>query len=39
MSRPLRIEYVGALYHITARSNAQSDIYLNDEDRQISCCS
>ena len=33
MSRPLRIEYVGALYHITARGNAQSDIYLNDEDR------
>lgn len=33
MARPLRIEYAGALYHVTARGNAQSDIYLTDEDR------
>jgi REP-associated tyrosine transposase len=33
MARPLRIELAGAIYHITARGNAQSDIYLNDKDR------
>lgn len=35
MSRPLRIEYPGALYHITSRGNARSDIYLTKEDRHI----
>ena len=33
MARPLRIEFPGALYHITTRGNAQSDIYLNEQDR------
>jgi putative transposase len=33
MARPLRIEFSGALYHITSRGNTQSDIYLNDDDR------
>ncbi len=33
MARPLRIEFAGALYHLTARGNAQQDIYLNDDDR------
>jgi len=33
MSRPLRIEYEGALYHITSRGNAKQDIYLDDRDR------
>jgi len=33
MSRPLRIEYPGALYHLTARGNSRDDIFLNDEDR------
>ena len=33
MSRPLRIEFNGALYHITLRGNARSDIYLKDADR------
>ena len=33
MARPLRIEYAGALYHVTARGNAQGDIYLCDDDR------
>ena len=32
MSRPLRIEYPGALYHITARGNAKQDIFFSDED-------
>jgi len=34
MSRPLRIEFSGALYHVTSRGNAQSDIYLDDQDRR-----
>lgn len=34
MARPLRIEFEGAVYHITARGNASQDIYLDDEDRQ-----
>ncbi len=33
MARPLRIEYAGAFYHITARGNARQDIYLTDADR------
>ena len=33
MARPLRIEFAGALYHVTARGNAQNDIYLNNDDR------
>ncbi len=32
MSRPLRIEYPGALYHITSRGNAKQVIFLDDED-------
>jgi REP element-mobilizing transposase RayT len=34
MARPLRIEFSGALYHVTARGNAQQDIYLTEADRQ-----
>jgi REP element-mobilizing transposase RayT len=33
MSRPLRIEFEGALYHITSRGNARQSIFLDDEDR------
>ncbi|MBN4077154.1 transposase [Mariprofundus ferrooxydans] len=35
MARPLRVEYPGALYHITSRGNAQADIFLDDEDREM----
>ncbi|MBL4775977.1 MAG: transposase [Mariprofundus sp.] len=35
MARPLRIEYEGAVYHVTARGNARSDIYLSDSDREL----
>jgi REP element-mobilizing transposase RayT len=35
MARPLRIEYPGAVYHITARGNARADIYRDDADREI----
>ncbi|MBL1140950.1 MAG: addiction module toxin RelE [Proteobacteria bacterium] len=34
MSRPLRIEYAGAVYHITSRGNARSNIYTSDTDRK-----
>jgi putative transposase len=34
MARPLRIEFPGALDHVTARGNARQDIFLDDEDRQ-----
>jgi putative transposase len=35
MARPLRLEYPGALYHVTSRGNAKADIYLDDSDRRI----
>ncbi len=35
MSRPLRIEYDGALYHITSRGNARKSIFAGDEGRKI----
>lgn len=34
MGRPLRIEYPGALYHITSRGNEKRDIFLKDKDRR-----
>ncbi|MBH0181444.1 MAG: addiction module toxin RelE [Nitrospira sp.] len=34
MARPLRIEFPGAFYHVTARGNARQNIFLDDEDRQ-----
>ncbi|VAW77330.1 hypothetical protein MNBD_GAMMA12-3178 [hydrothermal vent metagenome] len=33
MARPLRIEFAGALYHVTSRGDGQEDIYLTDADR------
>ena len=33
MARPLRIEYSGALYHVTARGNARANIFLDEADR------
>jgi putative transposase len=35
MARQLRIQYDGALYHITSRGNARKAIYRDDEDRRI----
>ncbi len=35
MARPLRIEYPGAYYHITARGNRREDIFLCDNDREL----
>ena len=35
MARPLRLEFPGAIYHLTSRGNARQKIYLNDDDRQL----
>jgi len=35
MARPLRIEYEGALYHVTSRGNGGADIFHDDEDRKL----
>ncbi len=32
MSRPLRLEFAVALYHITSRGNGRKLIYLQDDD-------
>jgi putative transposase len=34
MARPLRVEFAGALYHVTARGNRREEIYFDDQDRQ-----
>ena len=34
MARPIRIEFPGALYHVTSRGDRQEDIYESDEDRR-----
>jgi putative transposase len=34
MARPLRLEFAGALYHITSRGNRREYIFKDDEDRQ-----
>ena len=34
MVRPLRVEYEGAVYHVTTRGNSGSDIFLSDTDRE-----
>ena len=35
MSRPLRIEYPGALYHIFIRGNSGNPIFTSDKDREL----
>ena len=35
MARPLRIEFAGALYHITSRGDGREDIYLDGTDRTL----
>jgi len=32
---PLRIEYEGAVYHVTSRGNARVNIYLSDDYREM----
>ena len=36
MSRSLRIEFSGALYHLTSRGDGHEAIYLDDSDRALS---
>ena len=33
MARPLRIEYAGAVYHITSRGNEKKAVFKSDQDR------
>ena len=33
MTRPLRIEYAGAVYHITSRGNEKKAVFRGDQDR------
>lgn len=35
MTRPLRIEFAGAVYHITSRGNARENIFIDKEDRRL----
>lgn len=35
MARPLRIEFPGAVYHVTSRGNARSNIFFDDQDRKL----
>lgn len=35
MSRPLRLEFAGALYHITARGNERKAIYADEADFEV----
>ncbi len=34
MARPLRLNYDGAVYHVTARGNARGDVFFTDRDRE-----
>jgi REP element-mobilizing transposase RayT len=34
MSRPLRIEYAGAFYHVTSRGNERKEVYRSQRDRE-----
>ncbi|WP_029133309.1 REP-associated tyrosine transposase [Sedimenticola selenatireducens] len=35
MARPLRIEFAGALYHVTSRGDGREEIYRSDGDRRL----
>ncbi|GGO80451.1 hypothetical protein GCM10011348_17140 [Marinobacterium nitratireducens] len=35
MARPLRLEFAGALYHVTSRGNRRESIYETDDDRRL----
>ena len=35
MARPIRVEYEGASYHVTARGNERKLIYRSDDDRKL----
>ena len=35
MARPLRIEFPGAVYHVTARGDRREPIFVDDQDRHL----
>lgn len=35
MARPIRLEFAGALYHVTARGDRRADIHADNTDREI----
>jgi len=35
MSRPLRIEFASALYHVTSRGDGREAIFLDEQDRRL----
>lgn len=35
MSRPLRLEFSGALFHVTSRGNEKKTIFVDDADFKI----
>jgi putative transposase len=35
MARPLRLEFAGAVYHLTSRGNARQKVFFTDHDRQL----
>ena len=35
MARPLRLEFAGAVYHLTSRGNARQKVFFTDDDRQL----
>jgi REP element-mobilizing transposase RayT len=35
MSRPLRLELAGGVYHVTSRGDGREDIYVDDQDRLL----
>jgi REP element-mobilizing transposase RayT len=35
MARPLRVEYPGAVYHITSRGNEKKSIFRDSLDREV----
>ena len=35
MARPLRIEFPGAIYHVTSRGNRREPIFVDDVDRDV----
>ncbi len=35
MARPLRIEFAGAVYHLTSRGDRREDVFLDDADRAM----
>lgn len=35
MARPLRLDFAGALHHVTSRGNNKADIFFDDDDRLI----